>query len=127
MSDLAYTLQKKWRSLDDLQCLVLAGKFGKAPGQLKPLEGLLVADLREELKARNITTDRKKKTELQSELLQGVQRVPTLLSQNPTRSLASLNLQHCEPLHDIKGHFFNLLPELVALLPDPVNKNAKQY
>ena len=44
----------------DVQDLILAGKFGNAPGQLKPLEGLLVADLREEWKARNITIDEKK-------------------------------------------------------------------
>ena len=100
---------------------------------MKPLDGLLVADLREELKARNIGTEGKKKPELQlnlTEVLQGAQRVPTLLTQNPTRALTSLNLQHyeildCEPLHDIKGHFYNLLPELVARLPDPAKQECK--
>jgi hypothetical protein len=95
MADLAHVLQKTWRTLDDLQHLILAGKFGNASGKLKPLDGLLVADLREELKARKIITDGKKKPQLQSELtelLQGAQRVPTLLTQNPTTSLTSLNL-----------------------------------
>ena len=133
MGDLAHALQKKWRTLDDLQNLILAGKFGNAPGQLKPLDGLLVADLREELKARKIPIEGNKKPELQlklTELLQGAQRVPTLLTQNPTRSLSSHNLQKyeildCEPLHDIKGHFYNLLPELIALLPGPVQQECK--
>ena len=61
MADLAHALQKTWRSLDNLQHLILAGKFGNAPGQLKPLDGLLVADLREELKAKKIATEGKKK------------------------------------------------------------------
>ena len=60
MADLLHALHITWRSLDDLQGLILAGKFGNAPGQLKPLDGLLVADLREELKARNIAIDGKK-------------------------------------------------------------------
>ena len=96
MADLAHALQKKWRTLADLQDLILAGKYGNAPGQLKPLDGLLVAKLKEELKARHITTDGKNKPELQTELtelLQGAQRVPTLLTQNPSQSLA-LSLIH---------------------------------
>ena len=55
MADLAHALQKTWRSLDDLQRLILAGMFGNTPGQLKPLDGLLVADLREEFKARKLS------------------------------------------------------------------------
>ena len=133
MADLPHALQKPWRSLVDVQDLILVGKFGNAPGQLKPLEGLLVADLREELKVRNITIDGKKKPQLQlelTELLQGGQRVPTLLSQNPTKSLSSLNLQNyeildCEPLHDLKGHHYNLLTELITLIPSPVQQECK--
>ena len=133
MADLPHALQKPWRSLVDVQDLILAGKFGNAPGQLKPLEGLLVADLREEWKARNITIDEKKKPQLQlelTELLRGGQRVPTLLSQNPTKSLSFLNLQDyeildCEPLHDLKGHYYNLLTELITLIPSPVQQECK--
>ena len=51
MADLAHALQKTWRNLDDLQRFTLAGMFGNT---LKPLDGLLVADLREELKARKL-------------------------------------------------------------------------
>ena len=60
MADLAHALQKTWRSLDNSQHLILAGKFGNATGQLKPLDGLLVADLREELKARKLPLKERK-------------------------------------------------------------------
>ena len=134
MADLPHALQKKWRSLADLQNLILAGKYGNSPGRLKPLDGLLVANLKEELKAINIAIEGMKKPELQSELtelLQGVQRVPTLLIQHPPRSLTSLNLEHyeildCEPLHDIKGHFYNLLPEFIAILPHKLNEECQK-
>jgi len=35
MQDLAHSLQCKWRSLTQLQSLVLAGKYGNSPGRLK--------------------------------------------------------------------------------------------
>ena len=49
MADLPHALEKKWRSLADLQSLILGGKFGNVPGKLKPLDNLVVSDLREEL------------------------------------------------------------------------------
>lgn len=65
MSDLAHALQNKWRSLAELQSVILAGKHGNAPGQLKPLEGLKVQELRNELTARGEDTEDKLKTDLQ--------------------------------------------------------------
>ena len=56
MQDLSYALQCPPRSLQDLQSLILAGKYGNQPGQLKPLDQLLVANLREELTARGYET-----------------------------------------------------------------------
>ena len=125
MQDLGYALQCKRRTLASLQQLVLAGKFGNAPGSLKPLDGLLVNDLRAELQARGMPTSGKLKDELQADLtttLKGAQRVPTLLTQKPSQSLADLNLNKyeevldCEPLHDMKGHLLNLLPEILFIL-----------
>ena len=97
--------------MEDLQSLVLTGKFGNQPGQLKPLHNLLVEQLREELNARGFDTTGKLKRALQNELimeLKEAQRVPTL---NPPQTLQSLNLQEyeifdCEPLHDSKAHAF---------------------
>ena len=37
MADLPHALQKPWRSLVDIQDLILAGKFGNTPDQFKPL------------------------------------------------------------------------------------------
>ena len=56
-------------------------------------------------------------------LLKGIQRVPSLLFNNPTQPLSEINLQDytildCEPLHDLKGHLSHLLSEL----PSKVNK-----
>ena len=76
MQEIAHTLQHKWKSLADLQALLLAGKHGSVPGCLKPLEGLKVQELREELEARGQCTEGKPKPELQCELtsiLEGAQ------------------------------------------------------
>lgn len=124
MQDLAHALQCHWRSLADLQSLVLAGKYGNSPGTLKPLDGLKVNELREELEARGKDTSGKLKPDMQDELssiLQGAQRVPTLLVLNPQQPLANLNLSQyeildCEPLHDLKGHISHLLNEVPHLL-----------
>ena len=82
MQDLAYSFQCKPRSLEDLQSLVLAGKFGNQPGQLKPLDNLLVEQLREELTTRGFDTTGKLKPILQNELtieLKGAQRVSVII------------------------------------------------
>lgn len=124
MQDLAHALQCHWRSLADLQSLVLGGKYGNSLGTLKPLDGLKVNELREELEARGKGTSGKLKPDMQDELssiLQGAQRVPTLLVLNPQQPLANLNLSQyeildCEPLHDLKGHISHLLNEVPHLL-----------
>ena len=135
MQDLSHALHRQWRSLTTLQTLVTSGKYGNSPGQLKPLDSLKVSELREELHARGVPdTWNKLKPELQEVLattLQGAQRVPTLLTVNPSQSLSALNLEHyeildCEPLHDIKGHLYNLLPEIPNLLSEPLKSEYIQ-
>ena len=123
-ADLAHTLQQPWRSLQDLQSLATAGKFGKIAGNPKPFENLRIADLREELHARGDYDTDKIKDELQKKLdntLCGIQRVPTMLLLDPKQSLTQLHLEHytvldSEPLHDLKGHFHHLFAELPYLL-----------
>ena len=49
----------------------------------------------------------------------------------PTQSFTTLNLSKYEvldfePLHDIKGHLHNLLPEIPDLLPSDVSKECQQ-
>ena len=134
MQDLAHALNCKWRSLSDLQQLILAGTYRKTPGCLKPLDGLRIHELRKELQSRGYQTEGSLKPQLQeqlTELLSGTQRVPTILTLNPTQSLASLNLLRyevldCEALHDIKGHLHNLLPEIPHLLNPPLKEQCQR-
>ena len=134
MQDLAHALQCHPRSLQDLQSLILAGQYGNQPGQLKPLEKLLVASLREELTVRGYETAHMLKPDMQAQLtaeLKGAQRVPTLLVLDPTQSLENLHLQDyevldCEPLHDFKEHAYNLLQELPHLLTPSLKQTITQ-
>ena len=121
MGDLAHTLQLPWRSLYDQQQLVLKGTLGKQPCNSKPFDSLRVADLRKELHARAIYDTDDDLQETLTNILCGVQHVPTLLLLNPTQALSQINIDEytildCEPLHDLKGHFRNLLHELPFLL-----------
>ena len=78
-------------------------------------------------------TSGKRKDELQADLtttLKGAQRVPTLLTQKQSQSLADLNLNKyevldCEPLHDMKGHLLNLLPEIPFILPSNLKEECQ--
>jgi len=54
MGDLAHAFRCEWRSLADLQQLVLRGRFGSKPNVLKPFENLKVLELQQELQARGI-------------------------------------------------------------------------
>ena len=62
-------------------------------------------------------------------ILEGVQRVPSLLLSCPTSELKQFNLQRysilpCEPLHDLKGHLNNLLPNVPTLLTSELKTNV---
>ena len=75
--------------------------LGKVPGALKPLyiSDLPVNDIRKEAVARGIAVTGKNRATHQKELqeiLQGVQRVPSLLLLQPDESLTNLNLQYYE-------------------------------
>ena len=94
--DFAHTVHCEWRSLNEIQKIATSGKYGKQAGQLKPLDSLLVAQLREELHARSVYDTDKCKPELQimlTNILMGIQRVPTLLLLNPCQNLSNLHLQ----------------------------------
>ncbi len=133
IADLANTLHCKWRSLDDLQKLALAGNHGNKPGSSKPFDKLKVKELREELRARGSFDIDKPAPELRTqlaELLQGIQRVPSLVIHSPTATLASLNLGRymvvdCEPLHALKGHLTNLFAELPHILTGDFKETCK--
>ena len=134
IQDQAHSLRQTWRSLEDLQKLVLAGCHGNQAGCSKPLSKLRVKDLRQELRARGVFDVTGKVEELHhilDNILCGAQRVPTLLIHNPAQSLGSLNLQHytilaCEPLHALKGHLHNLFQELPCILHDDLKAECKK-
>ena len=99
-----------------MEAIALAGKYGKQKGVVRPFTGLTTEQLQSELRARNVFHIHTTKSELQDELnrvLKGVQRVPTLLLDNPTQLLSDLNLQHYTPLHDLKGNLFTELPFVI--------------
>ena len=63
--DFAHTVHCEWRSLNDIQKITTSVKYGKQAGQLKLLDSLLVAQLREVLHARSVYDTDKCKPELQ--------------------------------------------------------------
>ena len=127
MDDQAHALRCTVRSLQDIQSIALDGVFGKVPKSIKPLylPDLSINEIRKELAARGRSVTKKIRSDMQQELqdiLQGIQRVPSLLILQPEQNISNLHLQRyaildCEPMHDIKGHILNLLQELPAILP----------
>ena len=103
-------------------------------GCSKPFDDLDADHLGQELVARGIYDfERTKKERLQllKETLKGIQRVPTLLLNNPTETLTQVHLEgytilDCEPLHDIKGHIDNLLQELPHILETELSNEVEQ-
>ena len=64
-----------------------------------------------------------------TDIVQGAQCVPTLLTLNPTISLTTFNLSNyevpdCEALHDKR--LYNLLPEIPNLLPSELGTECQQ-
>ena len=63
--------------------------------------------------------------------MHGIQRLPTLLFQNPTDNLDQLFLQHYEilnnePLHDVSQHTQNLYEEITNHLPKDFKQSLKK-
>ena len=124
MYDQAFALQCQWRSIEDLQRLVTAGKHGRKGGKLKPFENLRLTELQNELQARKVHAQGTLKKDIQEQLLdilKGAHRVPTLLIFDPMQPLSVANIHEytildCEPLHTIKGHLLNIMGELPHVL-----------
>jgi len=92
---------------------------------INPLNKLKVAELRIELSKRGIQTTGKKKNQLQEDLdnlQRGISTFPALIQNTPQTSLDTLGLQlyevfPTEPLHDLKGHFSNIIDEALHVAP----------
>ena len=66
--DFAYCARQSLLSCADRQMLVVAGRFGKTPGAVKPLAELSSLSLRTELQARNIALRGTTKPEFEKQL-----------------------------------------------------------
>ena len=137
MDDQAHALRCQTRQLHELQSLALGGVLGHEACVVKPLyvPDLPVSDIRKELRARgHFTNLHENRDVLQAELqdiLQGVQRVPSLLLLKPNQAISEINLTNyhildCEPMHDLKGHLLNLFQELPAILPPSVKNECSE-
>lgn len=125
--DLEYSLQLKYKNLEEKQKLIMAGPMGKK-GSLHPFQNLKVADIKAELEARNQLTEGKKKDELQkdlAEILGETTRLPALLHPNKDFEVSTkaLNIEHYEVLyfeamHCSMNHIKNVLQELQHHIKD---------
>ena len=91
--DLAYSLQRKYKTLENKRQLVLSGPAGKK-GSLHPFKDMKVGELKAELQERGSPAEGKK-DELQKELfsmLGGTTRLPALLHKSDP-SVEELNLK----------------------------------
>lgn len=107
--DAAHCNQVRHKSLSDIQDQVLGGVHGGRSGYAKPLEGLTIQEVQQELAAQRLNSggsgDEARGRLVQH--LEGLQRVPLLLINNPRADIKELHLEHYaindyEPLHKIK-------------------------
>lgn len=133
MDDIAYAYRCQKLSLEERQKFLLQGTAWKNIAS-RPLDKLLVADLRNELSIRGLSTEGKKKPVLEKEfedIRLGITNFPALLQNSPEASLHSLNLPHyevspTEPLHDLKGHFSNIIEESLLIASGKVLDEIKK-
>ena len=122
--DLAYTFQRRYRTLQEKQDLVKSGPAGRKLG-LHPFKNMKINELKNELAARGLSTEGSRQ-ELQkelSEVLGGSTRIPALLHGNESVSVNDLNLQSYEvlcfeALHCSMNHIKNVLQELPHHITD---------
>eukprot|EP00731_Ephydatia_muelleri_P009736 Em0005g322a len=125
--DIVHCYRSPKLSFKDRQEFVLKGASWEK-NNATPFDGLSIEQLRVELARRCIDIKGKKRPQLDKdfeELKMGIVSVPALLQTNPTESLESLNLVQyevspLEPLHDIKGHFSNVIEESICIAPEGV-------
>ena len=117
--DLTYCFRSRHLTLSDRQEFLLEGERWKH-NPINPLSKLKVAELRTELSKRGV-----EKPQLQEDLdnlQRGISNFPALIQHTPQASLDTLGLQlyevfPSEPLHDLKGHFSNIIDEALNLAP----------
>ena len=94
---------------------------------------LKVQELKTELESRGVTTQGKKRPQLESEFVElrrGIVNVAALLQSDLDSSLSSLCLDRyevlpTEPLHDVKGHLSNIMEETLKAVTGETLKRLK--
>ena len=120
---LEHAFKCRTRTLKERQEFILNGNAWRNGG-INIFEKLKVGQLRKELGTRDIPTKGMKKPEMEESfksIRQGITNIPPLLQPNPTADLETIQLHRyeiapCEPLHDLKGHFANIIDETEHLL-----------
>ena len=100
---------------------------------INPMDNLKVQELKTELESRGVTTQGKKRPQLESEFVElrrGIVNVAALLQSDPDSSLSSLCLDRyevlpTEPLHDVKGHLSNIMEETLKAVTGETLKRLK--
>ena len=116
---LAYTFQRRYRTLLEKQDLIKSAPAGRKLG-LHPFKNMKINELNNELAARGLSTEGSRQ-ELQSAW--GSTRIPVLLHGNECVSVNDLNLQSYEvlcfeALHCSMNHIKNVLQELPHHITD---------
>ena len=121
---LEHAFKCRTRTLKERQEFILSGNAWRNGG-INIFEKLKVGQLRKELGIRGIPTKGMKKPEMEESfksIRQGITNIPPLLQPNRTADLETTIQLHryeiapCEPLHDLKGHFANIIDETQHLL-----------
>lgn len=121
IDDIAYAFRCPKLDLLQRQDFLLEGEAWRNICS-RPLDKLLLSDLRKELSMRGLSATGKKPAleKAFDDIRQGISNFPALLQDQPEATLHSLNLQHykvspTEPLHDLKGHLGNIIDEALLV------------
>ena len=123
IQNLEHSFKCPTRTLKERRDFIIKGDIWRKGGT-NFFEKMKVGDIRKELNRRGVSTEGKKKPELEEifrSIRQGITNIPPLLQPNPMANLEEIQLGQyevapCEPLHDLKGHFSNIIDESEHLL-----------
>ena len=133
IDDIAYAFRCPLLSLKYRQEFLLQGIAWKNIN-VRPLDKLLLTDLKKELSLRDLPVAGKKKPALEKDyddIRLGINNFPALLQGNPEATLESLNIHHyevspTEPLHDLKGHLGNIVDETLNIATGEILQEIKK-
>ena len=123
IQNLEHAFKCPTRTLKERRDFIVKGNVWREGG-INLYERMKVGQLRNELRRRGISTEGTKKPELVEmfrSIRQGITNIPPLLQENPMADIEQIQLGQyevspCEPLHDLKSHFSNIIDESENLL-----------